>query len=303
MGYWEVETKAMTSFFNKDTAPKHITKQTNSKYESMPLIMLKERSMWSKRLEKIIPYIPKDAWIAGGFLRSIIAAEDDSDGDIDFFFHTEESFSRTMDLIKHPSFYGAEKVFNYYRIPEYDNINELRIIDCESLVAFRPNIQLVRLYWFNSPEHVIDSFDFTVCQLITDGKTLWFNPQAFEDIKTKTLRQHRETGDAIAILNRILKYQSKGYKISQNAFDIAEKNAIKTLSSPDEVIKYFYLDDAENNKHKRSVSPVQRAWDYLETAPASAALYANIKKKKVVEKKQKIFLDTSVKKMHTWDGS
>lgn len=168
--------------------------------------------------------MPKGAWIAGGFLRSIIAGEDESGGDIDFFFQNEEAFNKTPDLIKYPSSVaGAEKVFNYYSIPEYENISKLRIIDCESFAAFRLNIQLVRLFWFESPEHVVDSFDFTACQFITDGKTLWYNLQGFEDIKTKTLRAHRETGDAIAALNRILKYQNKGYRIDPVRFEEAEK--------------------------------------------------------------------------------
>lgn len=276
--YYPIQEKAMTSFFNKSNAPHNILKRTDTKYKSMPLSALKEDGMWNNRLSKIIPYIPKGAWLAGGFLRSMIAGEDELSGDIDFFFNSEDSFDKMLELIKHPVS-GAEKAFGYYSIPEYESVEKLRIIDCTSLVSFRPNIQLVRLFWFDSPEHVIDSFDFTVCQFATDGETLWFNPQAFEDIKTKTLKQNRETGDAIAILNRVLKYQSKGYKISAEDFQTVENNAVKTLNSND-IIQHFYNDKTESDIHRRSETVLQRAWEYLETAPASAAAYANAMKKK-----------------------
>jgi len=309
MSYYTIEEKAMTSFFNKKNAPRHIEKRTTTKYGSMSISELKEQGMWNSRLEKITPYLPKDAWIAGGFLRSVIGGEDELGGDIDFFFHTEEAFNKTLDLIKYPtSVPGADKVFNYYNIPAYDSINKLRIVDCESLASFRPNIQLVRLYWFDSPEHVIDSFDFTVCQFITDGKTLWFGPHSFEDVKTKTLRHHRETGDAIAVLNRILKYQNKGYRIEPELFELAEKDAIKILSNPDEISQYFYKDQVESDIHKHEGSFLQRAWDYLETAPASAAVYAKaMKKRKPIEKKSEkkmyIPVDAPVQRNYSWDGS
>lgn len=300
MGYWEVEAKAMTSFFDKKNAPANLSKRSGIKYKSMPLFELKDKNMWNARLEKIIPYLPDGAYIAGGFLRAMIAGEDDSNGDIDFFFHTEEAFNKTLDLIRNPSSIpGAEKAFNFYAIPEYEDIKKLRIIDCESLVSFRPNIQLVRLYWFDSPEHVIDSFDFTVCQFITDGKTLWYNPSSFDDLKNKVIKQHRETNDAISILNRVLKYQGKGYNISREDFAVVEEKAIKTLGSSDEMAKVFYMEKLESGIHKRDGNVLQRALDYLETAPASAEAYARLRKKKVEKKK----VVHAARVEHNWDGS
>jgi len=314
LSYYTVVENAMSSFFNKKNAPQHISKRTDSIYKSMPLDELKKDGRWNKRLDKIIPYIPEGAWLGGGFLRAMIAGEDELDGDIDFFFGTEDGFNKMLDMIKYPtSIYGAEKAFSYYSIPEYENLNKLRIVDCESVVEFRPNIQLVRLFWFDSPEHVIDSFDFTVCQFITDGKTLWYNPQAFEDIKTKTIRFHREMSDSIAVLNRILKYQSKGYKMAPELFKIAEENAVATLNNPGKLSEYFYNDKVENDIHKRSKSALGRAWDYLETAPAASEAYARAMKKKTIPTRweppyagghtQKIVIDNTVRIGHSWDGS
>jgi hypothetical protein len=300
-GQHRVKEKEMTSFFNKKTAPENFIKKTNTVYKSIPLINLKEKGIWNARLDKILPCLPKDAWIAGGFLRAMIAGEDDTNGDIDFFFHSEEGFDAMMDLIKYPSSVpGGQKAFNYYTIPEYENIKKLRIVDCESLVGFRPNVQLIRLYWFETPENVIDSFDFTICQFITDGKTLWFNPQAFDDVKTKTIREHRKSNDSITRLNRILKYTNKGYKAPSELFSEIEAEATTFLKTYKDITKYFYLDASESNIHKRSGSPLQHAWDYLETAPASAAAYAKVKRK---DNKPKLKIDMPDRKNYTWDGS
>src|SRR6478752_1902741 len=106
------DMKHMTSFYNRKNAPEHIAKRTDVKYKSIPLVALKKMGMWNSRLDKIIPYMPKDAWIAGGFLRALIAGEDDSCGDIDFFFASEEGFNATLEMIKYPV-KGAERGFGY----------------------------------------------------------------------------------------------------------------------------------------------------------------------------------------------
>lgn len=281
--YSTVEERATSSFFNKRNAPTHIVKRTHTKYASMPLSELKAKGVWSPRLDRIIPYLPKDVWIAGGFLRAMIGSEDDSAGDVDFFFHSEDGFNKLLATIKDPP-PGAEKAFGYYSISNYENLSKLRIVDCESMANFRPNLQLVRLFWFDSPEHVIDSFDFTVCQFITDGKTLFFNPKSFDDVRERKLRWHRECDDSIAALNRILKYQEKGYKMSKDTFEAAEAAALRMLVNSDEMVKYFHQEKLETSIHKHPVSHLQRAWDYLSTAPLTRSAYAKAKKKEIKPK-------------------
>lgn len=294
-----VEEKAATSFFNKKNVPQHIAKRTGTKYGSMPLFELKDKGMWNPRIERIISCLPSGAWIAGGFLRAMIGGEGEDGGDIDFFFREEAAFNKIFELIKSPSSREAEKAFNYYNVPKH--VDKLRIVDCESAISFRPNIQLVRVYWFESPEHVIDSFDFTACQFITDGKTLWFGPQSFEDVKAKQIKYHRETGDAIASLNRILKYQNKGYKIVPDLFSRVEKDVLYMLNSPDEMAQHFYQDKIESEVHKHDGSYLQRAWDYLETAPLTRSACAKALKKK--RDKEPRYTAASTRKTYSYDVS
>lgn len=300
MSYDIVQEKALTSFFNKKNAPEHLSKRTSTTYGTMPLFDLKVKGTWNARLEKIAQILPKDAYIAGGFLRAMIAGEDELGGDVDFFFHTEVAFDKTLEMIRNPSSVkDGKKVFNYYSLPEQETIKKLRIVNAESVAQFRPDLQLVRLFWFDSPQHVIDSFDFTVCQFATDGTTLWFGPKSFEDIETKTIRWHRETGDGINALNRIIKYQQKGYKISAEGFHLAEQAALKMLNSTDAMTKHFSQDKIESEIHKHETSVYQRAWDYLTTSPITRSSAAKALKKK----NERRSVDKPVRTTYSYDGS
>lgn len=220
------------AFFTKKNAPRHLVERTSMIYPSMPLIALKEKGIWSKRLEKMSKFLPDGVWIAGGFLRAIIAGEDETNGDIDFFFNSHNSFEQMLNMIKHPNI-EQRQAFGFYKLPGDDiNISLTPFIDCESEVMFRPNLQLIRMVWHDSPEHVIDCFDFTVCQFITDGKTLWYHQNAFDDIKTKQLREHRKNGDPLSIFSRILKYIDKGYKVDNDYFIAAKTAAMIKLKRP-----------------------------------------------------------------------
>ncbi len=257
--------------------PERFVKRTSTQYASMPLTQLKEMGLWSKRLEKIIPFLPEGAWIAGGFLRSIIAGEDDTDGDIDFFFQNDDAFNKMLSMVKNPETREIKNVFGYYIIPEYEEgIDELRVITCKSEVMHRPDIQLVKLFWYESPEHVIDGFDFTVCQLATDGKRLYYNPLSFDDIRSKAIRVHRSNIDGIVMLNRIIKYSNKGYSVSQELFDETEAEAIAMFNNGDKIKDYFYQDKENTESHEQPASFLKYAWEHLADSPRISKKWAKL---------------------------
>ena len=73
-----------------------------------------------------------------------------------------------------------------------------------------PPIQLVKLVWYDSAEHVIDSFDLTVVQFATDGEDLVFNPVAMLDLARKRIVLHRMQFPT-STLRRLVKYTKKGF--------------------------------------------------------------------------------------------
>jgi hypothetical protein len=237
----------------------------------MSLSRLKEMGYWNPRLDKLLPLLPEGAWIAGGFLRAMIAGEDDAMGDIDFFFGSSGAFDNTLQMIKRPTA-ETKSAFGYYSMTDYEEpIEKLRTIDFKNdLMVGRPAIQLVKLWWYNDPTHVIDQFDLSVCQLAIDKERIYFGPNTFEDIKAKTIRVHRNTGSALSLLNRLLKYKEKGYKVSTELFNQVETAAIEVLKDPKQINEYFYLDKDDTKTHKRLVSHLQRSWSYLEEAQPEA---------------------------------
>lgn len=261
-----------------ENTPERFVKRTLTKFESMPLIQLKEMGFWNRRLDKIIPFLPKGAWIAGGFLRSIVADEDDSQGDIDFFFNNEKAFSQMLDMIKNPP-KEAKNIFGYYNIAVETPTDQLRVVTCHSEVMNRPDIQLIRLFWYESPEHVIDGFDFTVCQLATDGEKIYYNPLTFDDIRTKTIRPHRDNVDAIVMLNRLIKYSKKGYKVSSDFFDEVEVGAIEMFNNDEAIQDYFYKDKNDSETHGHPASFLKYAWEYLAEHPKTSAKFAKMTKR------------------------
>ncbi len=71
-------------------------------------------------------------------------------------------------------------------------------------------VQLIRKNYFKSALDVIDHFDFTICQLATDGYEVVSGAKTFEHIKEKRIEPVRETNRGI--VKRLIKYISYGYK-------------------------------------------------------------------------------------------
>ena len=77
-------------------------------------------------------------------------------------------------------------------------------------------IQLIRRKYYGTAKDVIDDFDFSVCQIATDGKNTIFGEHTEEDIKNKVFRQ---TCYNTHILKRAIKYITYGYKPHSNVIE------------------------------------------------------------------------------------
>jgi hypothetical protein len=71
-------------------------------------------------------------------------------------------------------------------------------------------IQAIRHAFYASPEAVINSFDFTICQWVTDGEELVVGEFTLWDTARKRLALHEVTL-AVSTLRRVLKYTSQGF--------------------------------------------------------------------------------------------
>lgn len=277
-------------YFGKDDEPEFF-KRTLTKYKSMPLSQLKKMGCWHDKLDGIIPNLPEGAWIAGGFLRSIIGKEKEFAGDIDFFFNGSLALEQMVEYLTQ-GFYSSssmKEAFGGYKpnmsIVKYIN-GSYRLLDFIPVNGNKQPIQLIKLKWFNSPESVIDSFDFTATQLIMDSENLYYGLKTFDDIENKVLRFHRiNTPHPIVSLNRILKYREKGYVMENEQFEKIANSAVETIlgKSKEKTDQFFYISGDKTTKNY-----LEYAWKYLQKLPETAKIMTELDKNKVKEFSKKL---------------
>ena len=94
-------------------------------------------------------------------------------------------------------------------------------------------VQLINTQYFKTAKEVIDHFDFSVCQLITDNKTMLLGEYTARDLKSKTLRLVSPPKEGI--IARVTKYVVYGYMPSTELIQYLKEleNDNKWKPSPD----------------------------------------------------------------------
>ena len=160
----------------------------------------------------IDPEITNGPWVAGGAVLNWYNNEPIDYSDIDVFFKDQKQFDITFGkLMKN----HANMVYNS------DNAITLHILVNNQT----KRVQLIRKSWFQDAKDVINKFDFTVCQLVTDGRNIVLGEHTAEHIKNKQLCL---TDKAVNkdIIKRLIKYVTYGYlpdpKMVQSILDNTE---------------------------------------------------------------------------------
>lgn len=157
----------------------HFLTRSNKQYIKESLNFFSDRGIENRLLSNLIEYLPDGAIIAGGFILSVIN-EDKNASDIDFFFTSEEAFRKTLDLFLNRSNTDKKESWAYdgYSLKEgtdlEKSISNHSVRSITLVHPIRPAIQLIKMVWYDSPEHVIDTFDFTVSQVAVDNKGFYF---------------------------------------------------------------------------------------------------------------------------------
>jgi hypothetical protein len=202
--------------WTRDKEPKFFQRSTTQFMREPWEPFFQKRGIHSPILSSLVTCLPPGAIIAGGFVSAIFNTQSPAH-DIDIFFTSQESFERTYELFANPPSEDKFWVVREYALsvsPE-DLLNksrQIKLVQLNSPNKERMPIQLIKMIWFNDAEHVIDSFDYTVCQVAIDGKDLVYSPGALMDLCQRRLVLHRfhYPGDA---LYRLTKYTQKGYSV------------------------------------------------------------------------------------------
>jgi hypothetical protein len=163
-------------------------------------------------LNSVIGRLPKDVqnllrtnkiFLAGGFIRAIIAGE--KARDIDLFGESKDSLKAI-----------AYKFASDRKVKVHETDNALTLLN-----APRLSVQFITRWLYSRPEDLAASFDFTICQAV-----IWFDPESklwnniisegfYPDLAARRLvyTMPRRNEDAGGSILRVRKFITKGYNI------------------------------------------------------------------------------------------
>lgn len=154
--------------------------------------------------------IDKGPWLAGGAVRKSYLGQTIENSDLDIWFASLEQFETTK---KQVIAIGASEVYST------DNAVSYKFYEKGQDYT----IQLIRRRFYNSAAEIISGFDFSVCQLATDGRRLIVGENTIRDIKTRTLRLTQPYLPEY-IVPRMIKYMVYGYRPCPELLDEIDEN-------------------------------------------------------------------------------
>lgn len=138
------------------------------------------------------------AYVAGGTITSLFCNREIKD--IDIYFRDEESAINFLVDVWEENRY----------IVSHTKKATLMLYD-------ETEIQLIHFNYFNTPDDIFDTFDFTACMGCFDFTTEEFilHPDFLKHNSQRIIKYNSNTAFPIVSLLRVQKYEEKGYKISK----------------------------------------------------------------------------------------
>lgn len=136
-------------------------------------------------------------WLAGGAIRRLIA-KSKIDSDFDVFFKSEDQLLKWLERIKKQET-SVEEIKNEFNTTLQIKVNSEIV-----------KLQAIHFKYYSSPQEIIDSFDYTICQFAVDGNHLVTGDYSLFDLANKRLVLHKMTY-GVATLRRLLKYCNQGF--------------------------------------------------------------------------------------------
>lgn len=170
------------------------------KIDNLGAFLVKYHDKVEPRLQSFIDLFIKGKpgrWLAGGAIRRAIKdGKSDSDWDI-FFANAKEK----DDFIAE-----CEKSHEISNEKKNENNHQFTLTVGEE----KYTVQCITIAYYETPEKVIETFDFTICQFITDGVSLWAGETSLYDLGRMRLVVNK-ISFPVASLRRLLKYAKQGF--------------------------------------------------------------------------------------------
>ena len=175
--------------------------------------LLMRNEFGAKLAEFLNLSIDKGPWLAGGAVRKMYLGQNIGLSDWDIWFSSPEQFHQSEKLMCSLdaawAVHGSDNAISF----KYSYNNQ------------EHNVQLVKRRFFDHPGQIIRQFDFTICQLLTDGDTLMIGDQTALDLESKTIRLASYPMQNY-IISRLVKYMVYGYYPSQELIELITEQSI-----------------------------------------------------------------------------
>lgn len=176
-----------------------------------------------KQLRPILKYLNEDVFLAGGAVRTVLECSNEEVSDYDFFFKTFKVVAELRErLIK-------DEWEIIFQCPE------------EKLFTYKKGkhkLQLICEFEYSSMENLLNEFDVTACCGGYYNGAIYFTRPFVRAVFSKKLRIQNVTYP-VATIKRLIKYEKKGYVVTQAAIDLV--NSIEGKSFDSET-KRVYID-------------------------------------------------------------
>ena len=187
------------------------------------------------RFQQVLRTLPtlewrRGPWLAGGAIRRMFDGTP-GESDFDLFFSDEAQLQACLEsLLQRP---GVKLLYQ-------NDLNVTLQVTPEpefgtTMPSFK--LQLIKFY-FEGPEYVIDWFDYTNCQFISDGETLMVGEYTLYDIGRKQLRLHN-LHHAASTVRRMLKYARQDYTVCDGTINELLKRVAEQPALINEQVRYI----------------------------------------------------------------
>lgn len=209
--------KLLSNIFGLDPVeesyPLPVPPSSTIEYHPIPDSLAKDQL---DRLLSILPYSldvrrSNGPWIAGGAARRLLQGKDLLEGDIDFFFPSWKAW-HAFDI----------------ELLDYESIIKTRKAHTYRVDGFK--VQIIKRRTYAHLPELFGDFDFSACQIATDGKEIAVEKKAYHDIQNNIL-DFATVGHVshLTVVGRMIKYLNHGFQPSPNVFAMAVSAGLDTF--------------------------------------------------------------------------
>jgi hypothetical protein len=170
-----------------------------------------------------LPTMTNGMWLAGGAIRRTLIG-DLLTSDFDFFFKSEAVLNDYRTQLSNK---GAKQITK-------NNHQETYSIEIDGKARL---IQLIKIAYYDTPEQLLDTFDFTISQFAYDGAYLYCGEHSLWDLARKRLALHKLTY-GVATMRRLIKYTKQGFTACAGVMQSILEAAIADPSVINSEIQY-----------------------------------------------------------------